>query len=60
MATINRNIEPWCICRSCIDAIRSRGEKIAVGEMILSIEESEEENRPCEWCGEYDDIYETF
>lgn len=60
MALINRNIEPWCICDKCIMAIRSRGEKILVGDLIYDYDESEAENKPCEWCGEYGDIYETF
>ena len=45
------------LCARCIRAIQSR-EPLFAGPMILSAEEAEEENIPCEWCGEYDDLYE--
>lgn len=45
------------LCEHCIRAIRSR-EPLHVGPMVLSAEEAEEENTPCEWCGEFDDLYD--
>lgn len=47
------------LCRNCIDAIKSRGEKIYVGPLFLGAEEVEEMGGACEWCGEIDDLYET-
>ena len=40
-----------CLCKNCIEAIRSRGEKVWVGSEI----ETEDEELVCEWC-EYEDI----
>lgn len=48
------------LCESCIEAIRSRGEKVLVGERVYDCDESEEEETPCEWCGECDDLYECY
>lgn len=45
------------LCQHCISAIRSRGEEVFVGDLEKDAEESEETNTPCEWCGEYDDLY---
>jgi hypothetical protein len=45
------------LCEHCIRAIQSR-EPLYVGPMVLSAEEAEEENTPCEWCGEFDDLYD--
>ena len=47
------------MCRHCIEAIRSRGDYIMTGEMVYSAEECEEMGITCEWCGEYDDLYEV-
>ena len=46
------------LCEHCIQAIQSRGESLSVGPLVLSIEEAEEENVRCDWCGELDDLYE--
>lgn len=46
------------LCEYCIEELRSRGEKVLVGDRVYRLEESEEENKPCEWCGEYDDLFE--
>lgn len=45
------------LCDHCIRALRSRGEVIYVGNCI-PVEEAKENLTPCEWCGEYDDLYE--
>ena len=45
------------LCEHCIRGIRSR-EPLYVGPMVVSAEEAEEENTPCEWCGEFEDLYE--
>lgn len=46
-----------CLCEYCVEAIRSRGEKVFVGGQVLTLEESEDEDKPCEWCGEHDNLY---
>ena len=46
------------LCDHCIQGIQSRGEALSVGQLVMSIEEAEEENVRCEWCGELDDLYE--
>lgn len=53
-------LNKWCLCNHCIDAIKSRGEKLFVGDMVLDYEESEELNFPCEWCGEFGELYEVM
>ena len=50
------------LCPRCIEAIRSRGERIFVGNFIMSAEELEEDwaddpDAVCEFCGEKDDLY---
>ena len=64
----------WNLCRNCIDAIKSRGEKVFVGNMICQDidydEEKDEwyqtydEDEPilkCDWCGEVDaELYECI
>ena len=66
--------QTWYLCKNCIDAIKSRGEKIFVGEMITQDidydEEKDEwfqkydEDEPilkCEWCEEIDpELYECL
>ena len=49
-----------CLCEHCIEAIKSHGEKLAVGDCLMDEVESEEEDIPCEWCGEFDELYECF
>ena len=45
------------LCSQCIEAIRSRGETLfSADDIICTAEESEEENQPCDWCGEFDDL----
>ena len=42
------------LCGHCIEAIRSRGEKLLVGDIIDTDEKS-----VCDWCDETDDeLYE--
>lgn len=57
------------LCPHCIDAIRSRGERVIIGNYISDIvgmycEELEEEEKAlfkCEWCEEIDEeTAETF
>ena len=45
------------LCEHCIQGIQSR-EPLYVGLIVVSAEEAEEENIPCEWCGEFDDLYD--
>ena len=47
-------------CEHCIEELKSRGEKVLVGDQVYTIEEAEEEQKACEWCGEYDDLYECL
>lgn len=68
------NEEKWCLCDRCIDAIRSRGEKVAVGDMIsqdidydeekdewFQIYDEDEPILKCDWCGEVDcELYECL
>lgn len=45
----------WCLCRYCVDAIRSRGEKILARQMEwddCTDEEYETENVVCDFCEE--------
>ena len=46
------------LCQHCIEAIRSHGEPVYVGDFAMDVEESEETNTPCEWCGEFDELYD--
>ena len=45
------------LCEHCIRGIQNH-EPLYVGPMVVSAEEAEEENTPCEWCGEFDDLYD--
>lgn len=45
------------LCEHCIQAIRSRGEELYVGDLEYDIDEAEEEGITCDWCDEYDDLY---
>lgn len=47
------------LCKHCIEAIRSHGEFLLVGEMVHDIDDAEEMEITCEWCNEYDDLYEV-
>lgn len=47
------------LCKQCIEAIRSRGEKIYVGEMITQDIDNDESIIKCDWCKEPDStLYE--
>ena len=48
------------LCRHCIEEIKSKGDYLLIGEMLHTIEESEAEGIKCEWCEEYDDLYEVI
>ena len=50
-----------CLCKYCIEAIRSRGEKLLVGDQYdLEYEVYADEPQVCEWCGaEADELYEV-
>ena len=37
-----------CVCQYCIQEMKSRGEKIFIGDIVI-------EEKICEWCGEEDD-----
>lgn len=63
-----------CLCSYCIDAIKSRGEKVMVGDMITQdidydekkdkwyqIYDEDEPIQKCDWCGEVDpELYECL
>ena len=63
----------WCICKNCIDALRSRGEKVMTSDCVIPMDELGEfiedggfaeatdgtEPIGCEWCEEIDDLYEV-
>lgn len=69
-----KKIKPkWCLCQYCIDALRSRGEKVYVGEQISQDIDSDEEGnwfqiydetepiRKCDFCEEVDPtLYECM
>ena len=46
------------LCDHCIEAIRSRGEKLFVGGEFTDHEIDEEAK--CEWCEEEDTVYEVI
>lgn len=46
------------LCKHCIQAIRSHGEKVFKGPMLMDIDEAERTETSCEWCGEVDDLYQ--
>lgn len=60
MSKVKRQKNRMCLCSYCIQAIKSHGEKLAVGDYLMDEVESEEENTPCEFCGEFDELYECF
>ena len=48
------------LCKHCIEELKSRGEVVFVNwDMVYSAEEAEEMGIKCEWCDEYDDLYEV-
>ena len=46
------------LCSYCQQELKSRGVKIWIGEQICDCDEAMEEDIPCEWCDEYDDLWE--
>lgn len=54
---MNRNT-PMVLCKHCIEELKSRGESLMIADSYLcTMEESEEENQPCEWCDEFDELW---
>ena len=47
------------LCEYCQSELKSRGVRIWIGEMEYSLEESMDQDVPCEWCDEYDDLYDV-
>jgi hypothetical protein len=46
-------MERWCLCGYCVDAIRSRGERIMTRPMEfedMTDEEEETDIVKCDWC----------
>ena len=55
--------ERWCLCGHCLEAIRSRGEKILSRRMDwedCTEEECETELVVCDWCEEEKDLSEMY
>ena len=55
------NDESWCLCEHCIEAIRSRGERISTRPMEwddCTEEEYETELIICDWCEEKNELSE--
>ena len=54
-------MKKMCLCSHCIQAMRSRGEKLSVGDAFgLEYEVFEDEPQVCDWCGEEEpDLYEV-
>lgn len=60
-------MKPWILCKHCIDAIKSRGEKIYVGSLVerdiemIGKDRCISDGMKCEWCDEEDDeLYECL
>lgn len=56
-------MDRWCLCEHCIEAIRSRGEKIMMRLMYdedCTEEELETEIIVCDWCKEEYELSEMF
>ena len=49
----------WRLCKYCIQAIRSRGERLFVGAEV-EFDEDDPKTYTCQWCGEEDTIYECI
>ena len=47
------------MCPYCIEEAKSRGEKLFIGYQEMDFETSMETDTPCEWCDEYDELYEV-
>ena len=54
------------LCKNCMEAIKSHSEPILTYDSLIAAgflmdkEESKETDAPCEWCGEYDELYECL
>jgi hypothetical protein len=49
---------PMKLCKHCIEALQSHGEHFKVADdSLCSLEDSEEENQPCDFCGEFDELW---
>lgn len=49
------------LCNQCICECGSRGERFAIEfDTAFTYEESIENNQPCEFCGEYDELSEVI
>lgn len=46
--------KPLCLCEYCIEAIRSRGEKLRIVDHVYT---DDEEPIVCDWCGEETEEY---
>lgn len=46
---MKNNKKRLCVCPYCLQAIESRGEKIAIYDTIY------DPDVPCDWCGDWDD-----
>jgi len=55
-------VKKMCLCMQCIEAMRSRGEKLSVGDTYgLEYEVFENEPQVCQWCEEENpDLYEVI
>ena len=58
MATEKIKAKRFCICDYCLQAMRSRGEEIFVGDKLFSWN-IEEENLKCDFCDEeeFDELF---
>lgn len=50
--------QPWLLCQHCIDAIKSRGERLIVLGEYMDYDESVESGTVCEWCGDNATLYD--
>lgn len=54
------------LCKKCMEAIKSHSEPILTYDSLIAAgflmdrEESKETDTPCEWCDEYDELYECL
>lgn len=51
--------ETWRLCDRCICAIKSRGEKLFVGDEV-PFDEEDDSTFICEWCEEEATLYECI
>ncbi len=54
------------LCKCCMEAIKNHREPILTYDSLVAArylidkEESKEMDIPCEWCDEYEDLYECL